>query len=435
MRRIALVVVAVVLGLLALATEEPTVYFLVYLTALVVGVAYFVARRGLSGLEAGAWLDRQQAAVGDVLTLTYSIRNRSRLPKPWLEVHSPSTLPIPIPGRVVALAPLSSRTWAARVPLTERGQFRIDPMVVRTGDPIGLFESAASVGGGTSLLVLPRVQPLPGWIVPPSPLEGSTARAQRGPHATPLVTGVRPYTTGDAFNRIHWRSSARHQDLQVKEFDIEQTADVRLVCDLERSRHAGHGPTATIETVVSAAAAIAAHALDQGRSVSLELAGFRRVVVPPDRGDRQRQKILALLAVSQADGSVGLAELLVEAGARVRRGTVVVILTPSLERDWVPLAGHLRERGTTVVACIVDPVAHAAASVGAIAPGSGRAAGGAAAAPASTASGWERTTDRDVWAIQRALQEHEVETHVLTSGSDLGSRIVTSRGRSRAAVR
>jgi uncharacterized protein (DUF58 family) len=425
LRRLGIVIAAVVLGLLALATEEPTVYFLVYLAALVIGGAYVVARRGLGGLEAGAWLDRQQAAVGDVLQLTYSIRNRSRLPKPWLEVHSPSTLPLPIPGRVVALAPMSARTWAARVPLTERGQFRIDPMVVRTGDPIGLFESAASVGGGTSLLVFPRVQLLPGWQVPPSPLEGSTSRAQRGPHATPLVTGVRPYTTGDAFNRIHWRSSARHQDLQVKEFDVEQTADVRIICDLERGRHAGHGPTATVETVVSAAAAIAAHALDQGRNVSLELVGFRRVVVPPDRGDRQRQKILALLAVSQADGTVGLAELLVEAANHVRRGTVVVIITPSLERDWVPLAGHLRARGSTVVACIVDPAAHATASVDPARRVSDLGGVGATAAA---------TTSRDAWAIERALLEHEIETHVLASGSDLGAAILTRRGLARRAA-
>jgi uncharacterized protein (DUF58 family) len=419
-RRLGLVVGAIVLGFLALATEEPTVYFLVYLAILVVGGAYLVARRGLSGLEAGAWLDRQQAAVGDVLTLTYSIRNRSRLPKPWLEVHSPSTLPMPVPGRVVAIAPLTARTWIARVPLTERGQFRIDPMVVRTGDPIGLFESAASVGSGASLLVFPRVQPLPGWRLPPSPLEGNTSRAQRGPHATPLVTGVRPYTTGDAFNRIHWRSSARHQDLQVKEFDVEETADVRIICDLERARHTGSGASATIETVVSAATAIAAHALDEDRNVSLELVGFRRVVVPSDRGDRQRQKILSLLAVSQADGGVSLGELLVEAGAHIRKGTVIVIVTPSLERDWVPLAGHLRSRGTTIVACIVDPAAHATATAELLGPAwVGRpTTGGTGASPSATA--------RDVWAIERALHEHEIETHVLTHGSDLGSQIVTA---------
>jgi hypothetical protein len=43
-------------------------------------------------------------------------------------------------------------------------------------------------------------------------------------------------------------------------------------------------------------------------------------------------------------------------------------------------------------------------------------------------------SSRDIWAIERALLEHEIETHVLTHGSDLGSQIMTSRGTARALV-
>jgi len=42
---------------------------------------------------------------------------------------------------------------------------------------------------------------------------------------------VRPYAPGDSFNRIHWRSTARLGEIQVKEFDLEQTADVWLFVD------------------------------------------------------------------------------------------------------------------------------------------------------------------------------------------------------------
>ena len=103
---------------------------------------------------------------------------------------------------------------------------------------LGLFESVASVGPGATILVYPQVLPLPGWRParrPPSRL--SSARGRQGPHLTPVVTSVRPYTPGDAFNRIHWRSSARHQELQVKEFDIEPSADLWIFLDLQRDVH------------------------------------------------------------------------------------------------------------------------------------------------------------------------------------------------------
>ena len=109
------------------------------------------------------------------------------------------------------------------------------------GIRLGLFESVASVGPGATILVYPQVLPLPSWHLPSTAVEASSARGRQGPHLTPVVTSVRPYTPGDAFNRIHWRSSARHQELQVKEFDIEPSADLWIFLDLQRDVHLGTG--------------------------------------------------------------------------------------------------------------------------------------------------------------------------------------------------
>jgi uncharacterized protein (DUF58 family) len=425
LRRFGIVTLAALVALVALATGEESLYFLVFLAATTILIAYLVARRGLVDLQAGSWLERGQATAGEILTLTYTLRNTAWLPKPWLEVTSPSTLPVAIPGRVVSLAPRTARTWAARVSLTERGQFRIDPMVVRTGDPLGLFESVASVGAGAGVLVYPRVEALPAWRIPLSPLEGSDSRPARGPHATPLVTSIRPYTPGDAFNRIHWRSSARHQELQVKEFDIEQTADVWVVLDLEGTHHAGSGPRATIETAVRAAASLAEHALAAGRNVGLEAHGIRRVTIPADRGPRQRHKIMSVLAVAQADGRVPLAELLAQRAGRLRRGTVSVVVTPCLDLRWIDSLGELGGRSMPVVACIIDPTIEpmAARSVEMGLPGADRdpAGSGGGSAPA-----------RALRALRLALEEHDVQAHVLHPDAPLGDQIRSARSDSRA---
>ncbi|CAN5786014.1 DUF58 domain-containing protein [soil metagenome] len=429
LRRVGIVTLAAIVALGALATGQESLYFLVFLTAVIILAAYLVARRGLVDLQAGSWLERGQATAGEVLTITYTLRNTAWLPKPWLEVTSPSTLPMAIPGRVVSLAPRTARTWAARVSLTERGQFRIDPMVVRTGDPLGLFESVASVGPGSGVLVYPRVEGLSGWRIPSSPLEGSESSAARGPHATPLVTSVRPYTPGDAFNRIHWRSSARHQELQVKEFDIEQTADLWIILDLDRARHAGSGPRATIETGVRAAASLAEHALAEGRNVGLEAHGLRRVTIGADRGPRQRHKIMGLLAVAQPDGRVPVGELLAQRAGRLRRGTVTVVITPSLDQGWIGGLGDYRRRGAPVVACIIDPT---------FTPMDVRSAGRPVPPPgaddATPSSSGPDAPLRALRALRHALEEHDVQTHMLLPDVPLGEQIRSAHPASRALV-
>ena len=411
-RRLKVAIFAVLLVVAAFSTGADFLFFLLYLALLGVGGAYVLTRFGLADLEAGYVLDRRHAQAGDTLRATYTVRNTSRMPKPWLEVHSPSSLPVPLPGRAITLGPRGERSWVVRVPLTRRGHYRIDPMVVRTGDPLGLFESVASVGSAGNVIVYPEIQPLPRWRLPPATLEGMRASPERTIQTTAMVTSIRPYVPGDAYNRIHWRSSARQQELQVKEFDLERTADVWIFLDLDAAVHTGVGDDATVETMVRAAASIASRALSENRSLGLGAAGLRRAMLPADRGPRQHQKILQLLATVQPEGSTPLRDVLVEGITRLRRGMTAVVITPSLDREWVRPLATLRGRGIMSTVCLVDPVAHEEASRRALGE-----------PPLTDAFREDRS--RAARALHFALAEHDLRDHTLVPGIPLGEQMVT----------
>jgi uncharacterized protein (DUF58 family) len=235
------------------------------------------------------------------------------------------------------------------------------------------------------------------------------------------VTSVRPYTPGDAFNRIHWRSSARHQELQVKEFDIEPSADLWIFADLDRSANVGSGDQATIETTVSAAAALAAHALSDDRGVGLEAIGLRRAVINTERGARQQHKVLSLLAVAQAEGATTLAEMLVEGIVRLRKGTAALAITPSLDPSWVAPLAALRLAGVAPIAVIVDPLAHVEASL-------------AVEGQAPLSPSEREPREQELRAILHLLAEHDVRAYVLRPGRSLGEQLVSTRDGSAAVA-
>ena len=112
--------------------------------------------------------------------------------KPWLEIHNPTTLPGGLPGRALALGGRQERCWLVRTPLVRRGHFRIEPLQIRTGDPFGFFEASASVGQGITLVVYPRVVPLPMWKLPPANSRAPTPQPERTLQTSPLATTVRP---------------------------------------------------------------------------------------------------------------------------------------------------------------------------------------------------------------------------------------------------
>jgi uncharacterized protein (DUF58 family) len=421
MRRSQLLLIMAALGVATIATGSSALTFLFYLLLVVVVGSWLVMRLSLRGLEAGFAIDRATAQVGDTLTVSYTVRDRSWLPKLWLDVHNPAALSVRIPGHALSLRPGEQKSWSVTVPLTRRGHHRIDPMVIRTGDPLGLFEAYATVGPGATVVVTPRVEQLPLLELPAAMTEGATARPERAIQTSPLVTGVRPYVPTDAFNRIHWRSSARHGELQVKEFEVQRTADLWIYLDLDRSVHVGLDDAATIETAVRVAASISGRALDQGRAVGLEAYGLRRAVLPADRGIRQRQKVLHLLAAVGAEGTTPLREVLIDGLGRLRRGTTAVIVTPSLDGQWVrPLAG-LRTRGVAVLACVIDPLAHDAQTRL------------AAALPALGADGRD-VWARDIRAALHALAEQDIPTLLIDPMERLGVQMVVARGHGRARV-
>ena len=357
-RRLQFLIIAVVLLIAAFSTGRPFLFYLVYLGLLAVGGSYVLTRFGLADLEAGYRVDHRQGHVGDDLRTTYSISNASGLPKPWLEVYNPTDLPVPLPGRALGLRSWAQRSWIAVVPLTRRGTYRVEPMVVRTGDPFGFFEASATVGRPTVVTVFPRVVPLPRWRLPNANLEGTHSAPERTLQTTPLATTVRPYAPGDGFNRIHWRSTARLGEIQVKEFDLEQTADVWLFVDLESAAQGGEGDISTVEESLRVAASIAHDAILENRAVGLTTSGHRLVSIPADRGPRQRQKIMQLLAAVEGDGRTPLAEVFLAGLPRLRRGMTAVVVTPSDDRHWVRALAGLRGRGVAAVVVALDAASY-----------------------------------------------------------------------------
>jgi uncharacterized protein (DUF58 family) len=349
-RRFQLLVLGAILVIAAFSTGEPFLFYLVYLGVLVIGGSYVLTRLGLADLEAGYAVNQLSGHVGDRIRVTYTLRNTSRIPKPWLEIHNPTSLPAGLPGRAIALGGHTERSWLIRTPLTRRGHFRIEPLQIRTGDPFGFFESSASVGSGINVTVYPRLEPIPLWRLPAANLDGSHAMRERTLQSTPLATTVRPWAPGDAFNRIHWKSTARHGDIQVKEFDLEQTADAWIVLDLERRVQMGSGDESTVEVAVRAAAAVADKALVENRAVGMTINAHRLAQLQPDRGGRQHLKVMQLLAAVEGDGATPISEAIVASVPRIRRGMTTVLITASLDRDWVKPLAALKSRG---VACVV----------------------------------------------------------------------------------
>src|SRR5215813_7145013 len=233
LRPLGILALAVLSYLAAQGTGIRLFFHLFYLLLALLALSYLWAWSNLRGLHVQRETFTHRTQVGEQARERITIRNIWPLPKLWVELRDHSDMPQHGSGFVTYLPAHDRRRWVARTPCTMRGKYTLGPATLISGDPFGIFRLERPVPGSSEVLVYPRTTSLPGFSLPSAELPGGQDVKSRAFHVTPNVSTIREYQPGDSFNRIHWRSTARIGQLMVKEFELDPTADVYIVLDMQ----------------------------------------------------------------------------------------------------------------------------------------------------------------------------------------------------------
>ncbi|MGQ9490230.1 MAG: DUF58 domain-containing protein [Anaerolineae bacterium] len=360
----------------ALITGRDLAFNLLYFMSAVIALALFWAWSNRRGLVLKRATRTQRSQVGKYFEEALELANNSRWPKLWVEVFDASTLPGHHVSRVVnSLGRHSTFRWQVRTLCRRRGRFTLGPTTLTSGDPLGIFRFTRAIPQTTTLVVAPATVAIAQFSPPTGYLPGGETLRRRTPYVTTSVAGVHDYVPGDSFNRIHWPSTARMGRLISKEFELDPLADVWLFLDMYGDAHAEAPfeepeedilmpwltrraervtlPPSTVEYSVTIAASLAQHFLQSDREVGFLSYAESRQIVQPDRGERQLNRLLEILAVIQPRGRVPLAQVLAGEGTGLGRHMTVIVITPSTDSRWVTALRGLRARGVHGVAVLL----------------------------------------------------------------------------------
>jgi uncharacterized protein (DUF58 family) len=311
-------------------------------------------------LHAARRLGARWVQVGDVMEERFVMRNTGILPAFWVEVTDHSDVAGYAASIVRSVDGDSETAWTHTGMASRRGEFHLGPWSVESGDPLGVFAVRLDYAQARPLLVYPPLTDLP---FPPLP-RGASPGAYRirltAPTPTTNAGQVRAYQLGDPFRYIHWPTSARHDELMVKMFDQEASANVWLMVDTDPAVQAGTGDAATEEVAVLVASALADNLLREGRSVGLITFAPERRVIHPARSTHHLWTILGELArlpteTQRARPGVALPHAIPQTARMLRNGSNVVIITPSLDPAWVTGLAHLHARQIVPSVLVLEP--------------------------------------------------------------------------------
>jgi len=295
------------------------------------------------------------AQVGDRLIERFSLINDAPLPALWVEVQDLSTLPGYQASRGTGVASRSSIRWHRESLCSRRGLFYLGPTEVRTGDPFGIYTVTLHFPASLPLLVLPPIVPLPTIEVAPGGRSGEGRPRANAQDRVVSASSARPYVSGDSRRWVHWKLSARRDELFVRLFDGMPAGDWWILLDMDARVQVGEGEDSTDELGVILAASLADRGLHARRAVGLLAHGEDLVWLPPQSGEGQRWEILRTLALVKR-GRRPLAELLQRVRPSLGQRTTLIIITAAVEGPWLETLIPLLRRSVVPTVLLMDPV-------------------------------------------------------------------------------
>jgi uncharacterized protein (DUF58 family) len=338
----------------AMGSNFEPLYRLSYIMAVAGVMGYFWARFNTSGVTVERLSTIERAQVGQLLEERFQVTNNSRFGKGWLEVREHSDLPGHQAATVLNMRGFETQLWQPQTLCRRRGRFTLGPIIITSGDPLGIFQHSRELPSQASLLVYPPTVDLPQFMLPSAELLGEGPARRRTQYLTPSASTVREYAHGDSFNRIHWPMTAHAGHLMVKEFDLDPINDVWLVLDLEAKAQAGQGEESTEEYQIIIACSIGKWCLEHGRAVALIGYGDQRYFLPSSRSSVQMGRMLELLTLARAQGYLSLAEVLRGEAFTFGSNSTVLVVTSSSDVEWVEELHSLERRGIQPGAIVLE---------------------------------------------------------------------------------
>ncbi|MDA8298057.1 MAG: DUF58 domain-containing protein [Actinomycetota bacterium] len=356
---------------LAWALSSDTLALCGFIGALVTLALQAWQHFALSGLSYTRTLSASRVHFGEPVELEIEIVNDKALPLAFVEIDDTLPRHVAIDGaaitqhfgspprlvQVLGLLPYQRVRRRLILTCARRGEHRLGPATLTSGDPLGVRLRHTTVPASERLLVYPKC-----FALAPS---GIASRVLVGDHKSanllapdPIrVAGVRPWQPGDPLRQVNWRATARTGALVVRRFEPSAQVKVAIFLDVFLSGVSAFAPESDeLELLIALCASLVGELDATGIPVgcySTGSAGGRPLALAPRRFGAA--EVLEGLARLVPLYSLSFEALLAQASARLSPATSLVVLTTELSAPALGEIAALRRRFSVSAVQLVLP--------------------------------------------------------------------------------
>ena len=231
-----------------------------------------------------------------------------------------------------SLLPSESERLETRIKCNYRGEYYVGVDSIEVTDFFHLFSITYPVGSKLKTVVLPRIVELDKLGIAPPLIDVKNPMGYSNMAEEELDTEFRKYYSGDSRKRIHWKVTARMQELITRKYQQIPKADIVLLMDLMKIKDDEMKVVAAEDKIIESVLAIANYYTERQipSQIIYDLGGKRSVRI----NSKEEFNAFYKTCVSiRFEGTVRVSELLRERLLRGDDGIFYVAVTHTLTKE------------------------------------------------------------------------------------------------------
>ena len=274
--------------------------------------------------------------TGETIDIKYHIENQSILSIPYVEIKSNiyKTLTGEASDKISFLLEKNkSFTHSESVILKRRGYYDLGDIEITIADVFGFYSLRRTLSSNISLLVYPEPINLSTFQVAASQKPGQLSVQSSVFKDKNKITSLREYREGDSIRSVHWRLSARQDNLITKEYDNPGDNNVIIFIDNYIDHFKNDKDRRLEDKTADTALAIVNYCLRENIKVSLQTQNHKESISIQGEKEVELKAFLDILARFKGNGFYYLKSLILEKSQVFEQGSTIIIITPNLNKE------------------------------------------------------------------------------------------------------
>jgi uncharacterized protein (DUF58 family) len=326
----------------------PYSIFYVFSVTIVFGIIYMLIVK--KNLHAKFEYDRVVFSVSDKANIKIAVENLGMLPAPYVYIESKilSSFIEGYRGDLIFLGGNDRKCINNEITFTKRGIYDFGNISITTNDLFCILRVVKKTHNKLNITVYPKVYQLSDSDLRRGQDDyGNIVNSKSGIDDFTCIKSIRKYNTGDNLKSVHWKLSAKHGELYVKNFDMVSGEKCKIFINMHRDNLLNDSTGVIEENIVDFSASLAKHMMINKIKTRVFIHSKRQNSIEVE----SKEDFLGLmeyLLKCKSDGTFEFASFIKSNLQHVPSGNSIIIISIAIDDNLRNLIVNLKGSGYKV---------------------------------------------------------------------------------------